>query len=186
MNLQMFSFGWSLKAHLWTTTVEMSCAKPGPKRVYTMECGFEGSSSQEQWRFGERKTEQTPQTGATWVQLYPPMGLPWLTLQPHLEADNLPCLFTGHLITKASPIRRSESKYFNSIQVHNSSLYSPYCGGGALSCLSTPLWSYTRCPSPYSHWWFLHRDVSGQNRTCTCFSYGCENTWMVHSLQQTR
>ncbi|XP_070834157.1 N-acetyllactosaminide beta-1,3-N-acetylglucosaminyltransferase 3-like [Chaetodon trifascialis] len=41
-------------------------------------------------------------------------------------------LFTGHLITNASPIRSSESKYFIPLQVDDSQSYPPYCGGGGL------------------------------------------------------
>ncbi|XP_076599755.1 N-acetyllactosaminide beta-1,3-N-acetylglucosaminyltransferase 3-like [Chaetodon auriga] len=41
-------------------------------------------------------------------------------------------LFTGHLITNASPIRSSASKYFIPFQVDDSESYPPYCGGGGL------------------------------------------------------
>lgn len=88
------------------------------------------------WILPERELKPGLLTAARFCQV-PHKRLPWLTLQPHLEADNLPCLFTGHLITNASPIRRSESKYFNSIQVHNSSSYSPYWRWGFILSVYT-------------------------------------------------
>ncbi|XP_050932378.1 N-acetyllactosaminide beta-1,3-N-acetylglucosaminyltransferase 3 [Lates calcarifer] len=39
-------------------------------------------------------------------------------------------LFTGHLISYASPVRWSGSKYFIPVQVHKPNSYPPYCGGG--------------------------------------------------------
>ncbi|KAM4545662.1 N-acetyllactosaminide beta-1,3-N-acetylglucosaminyltransferase 3-like [Odontesthes bonariensis] len=39
-------------------------------------------------------------------------------------------LFTGHLIHYVGPIRDPNSKYYIPVQVHESELYPPYCGGG--------------------------------------------------------
>ncbi|XP_074529001.1 N-acetyllactosaminide beta-1,3-N-acetylglucosaminyltransferase 3-like [Halichoeres trimaculatus] len=39
-------------------------------------------------------------------------------------------LFTGHLIQHVGPVRESWSKYFVPVQVQESEVYPPYCGGG--------------------------------------------------------
>ncbi|KAF3690775.1 N-acetyllactosaminide beta-1,3-N-acetylglucosaminyltransferase 3 [Channa argus] len=51
-------------------------------------------------------------------------------LQSLRKNDGSKHLFTGHLIQNVGPIRSSGSKYFIPVQVQESDLYPPYCGGG--------------------------------------------------------
>lgn len=51
-------------------------------------------------------------------------------LQSLKDNDGRKHLFTGHLITNASPIRWQRSKYFIPSQVYEPNSYPPYCGGG--------------------------------------------------------
>ncbi|XP_017268794.1 N-acetyllactosaminide beta-1,3-N-acetylglucosaminyltransferase 3 [Kryptolebias marmoratus] len=51
-------------------------------------------------------------------------------LQSLNDNDGSKHLFTGHLIANVGPIRAAGSKYFIPVQVQESNLYPPYCGGG--------------------------------------------------------
>ncbi|KAM4549214.1 N-acetyllactosaminide beta-1,3-N-acetylglucosaminyltransferase 3-like [Odontesthes bonariensis] len=53
-----------------------------------------------------------------------------LYLQSLVDNDGSKHLFIGHLIQNVGPIRSSGSKYFIPVQVQESNLYPPYCGGG--------------------------------------------------------
>ncbi|KAK2835374.1 hypothetical protein Q5P01_015858 [Channa striata] len=51
-------------------------------------------------------------------------------LQSLKDNDGSKHLFTGYLLKNTGPIRSSGSKYFIPVQVQESDLYPPYCGGG--------------------------------------------------------
>lgn len=51
-------------------------------------------------------------------------------LQSLTNNDGGEHLFIGHLISDAGPIRIPWNKYYIPVQVYNSNLYPPYCGGG--------------------------------------------------------
>ncbi|XP_072244773.1 N-acetyllactosaminide beta-1,3-N-acetylglucosaminyltransferase 3-like [Leuresthes tenuis] len=53
-----------------------------------------------------------------------------LYLQSLVDNDGSKHLFIGHLIQNVGPIRSSGSKYFVPVQVQESNMYPPYCGGG--------------------------------------------------------
>ncbi|XP_026201217.1 N-acetyllactosaminide beta-1,3-N-acetylglucosaminyltransferase 3-like [Anabas testudineus] len=53
-----------------------------------------------------------------------------LYLQNLKDNDGSKHLFSGHLIKNVGPIRSPRSKYFIPVQVHESDIYPPYCGGG--------------------------------------------------------
>ncbi|XP_026201211.1 N-acetyllactosaminide beta-1,3-N-acetylglucosaminyltransferase 3-like isoform X1 [Anabas testudineus] len=53
-----------------------------------------------------------------------------LYLQSLEVNDGSKHLFSGHLIQNVGPIRSPGSKYFIPVQVHESDIYPPYCGGG--------------------------------------------------------
>ncbi|KAK2835373.1 hypothetical protein Q5P01_015857 [Channa striata] len=51
-------------------------------------------------------------------------------LQSLKDNDKSKHLFTGYVLRNTGPIRWSGSKYFIPVQVQESDLYPPYCGGG--------------------------------------------------------
>ncbi|KAM9345064.1 N-acetyllactosaminide beta-1,3-N-acetylglucosaminyltransferase 3-like [Symphorus nematophorus] len=53
-------------------------------------------------------------------------------LEDFTENNRSRHLFTGNLVTNASPIRRVKSKYFIPFQLQSLNSYPPYCGGGGI------------------------------------------------------
>lgn len=61
-------------------------------------------------------------------------------LQSLKDNDGSKHLFTGHLIQNVGPIRSPGSKYFIPVQVQESNLYPPYCGGGGFLLSGYSAW----------------------------------------------